>query len=371
MIYLDSAATSLVKPSSVEHAMIDTLRTCASPGRGGHKPSLRAASIVYDCREAAARLFDVADASNVVFTFNATHALNIAINSLAYPGCKVLVSGFEHNSVTRPLKAIKADIVRCGKKLFDREDTLNAFKKNIRYADLVVCTHVSNVFGYILPIYEIAQLCHENAVPLIIDASQSAGIIEVNAHKLGADFICMPGHKALFGPQGTGILICSQRSIPLIHGGSGSDSLSQSMPEYLPERLEAGTHNVCGIAGLLAGINFVHKKGTDNIFRHERRLMEIMIDELKNEKIKLYLSDREEQCPVLSIIVDGLDCEELAYKLGERDICVRSGLHCAPFAHQSAGTDKTGTLRISFSPFLSDDHIFQAAGVLKQIINNT
>jgi len=371
MIYLDSAATSLIKPSSVEHSMIKAMRTCASPGRGGHKPSLNAADVVYDCREAAARLFNVQDPSQIALTFNATHALNIAINSLAYPGCKVLVSGFEHNSVTRPLKAIKADIVRCGKKLFDPGDTLNEFKKNIRCADLVVCTHVSNVFGYILPIYEIAQLCHENKVPLIVDASQSAGLIDVDAQKLAADFICMPGHKALFGPQGTGLLICTDRAVPLMHGGSGSDSLSQHMPQYLPERLEAGTHNVCGVAGLKAGIEYVLEKGIGTIFRHESKLMKLMIKELENERGKIFASEDMEQCPVLSCIFDGIDCEEMAYELGEREICVRSGLHCAPFAHQSAGTDKTGTLRMSFSPFLSDDQILCASDILKQIINNT
>lgn len=371
MIYLDSAATSLLKPCTVEHAVIKAMRRYASPGRGGHKPSLGAASVVYDCREAAAKLFNVSDITQIIFTFNATHALNIAINTLASPGCNVLVSGFEHNSVTRPLNALKANIIRCGTNLFDREDTLNDFRAKIKSADLVVCTHVSNVFGYILPVYEIGRLCKENKVPFILDASQSAGILELDVQKLGADFICMPGHKGLMGPQGTGILICTSHSRPLLYGGSGSDSLSQSMPEYLPERLEAGTHNVCGIAGLLEGINYVLKKGTDAIFRHERKLMEIMIDKLKNEKLKMFISPELDQCPVLSCIFHDFDCEELAYLLGENDVCVRSGLHCAPFAHQSAGTDKTGTLRMSFSPFLSERQIIQASHILKQIINNT
>lgn len=371
MIYLDSAATSLLKPAAVEHAVINALRTSASPGRGGHRPSLRAAGIVYDCREAAAKLFNVSDVENVVFTFNATHALNLAINTLAYPGCKVLVSGFEHNSVTRPLRALNTVICRCGTKLFDTEDTLRQFKAHIREANLVVCTHVSNVFGYILPIYEIGKLCRENNVRFIVDASQSAGIIDLDVQKLGADFVCMPGHKGLMGPQGTGILICSAKTKPLLHGGSGSDSLSQFMPEYLPERLEAGTHNVCGIAGLLAGIKFVTDKGTENIFRHEMTMMNIMIERLRNGCAEMFTSEWDNQGPVLSCVFKGWDCEELASLLGERDICVRAGLHCAPFAHQSAGTEKTGTLRISFSPFLKNNQIIQAAEIIKQIINNT
>ena len=370
MIYLDSAATSLLKPSTVEHELIKALRSFASPGRGGHRPSLGAASIVYDCREAAAELFNVDNPERIVFTFNATHALNIAINSLAAPGSTVLVSGFEHNSVTRPLKALGADIVRCGTTLFDPADTLKHFEENIKRADLVVCTHVSNVFGYILPIYDLAELCMKNRVPLIVDASQSAGILKIDAKKLGAAFICMPGHKGLMGPQGTGILICGFDGVPLMYGGSGSDSISQNMPEYLPERLEAGTHNVCGIAGLLAGIRYVSEKGTENIFRHENGLMKTMIEELDGEKAKLYVSYSSPQAPVLSCIFPGFGCEELAHSLGQRDICVRAGLHCAPFAHQSAGTEKTGTVRISFSPFLDERQIKKASDILKQIINN-
>ena len=370
MIYLDSAATTLLKPASVEHAVIRAMRMYASPGRGGHMPSLGAASVVYDCREAAAKLFHVESPENIVFTFNATHALNIAINSLAHQGTKVLISGFEHNSVTRPLNALNADIVRCGTSVYDTKRTLDDFKANIRDSDLVVCTHVSNVFGYILPVYEIGQMCRENNVPFIVDASQSAGILELDVRKLGADFVCMPGHKGLMGPQGTGILICSSKARPLLYGGTGSDSISQQMPEYLPERLEAGTHNVCGIAGLKAGIEYVAQNGCDSIFRHEMKLMNIMIQRLKYEKVKLFYSEHKNQCPVLSCVFDGIDCEEMAYRLGQMDICVRSGLHCAPYAHESAGTLNTGTVRMSFSPFLTEDQVLSAADNIKQIINN-
>ena len=273
MIYLDNAATSLIKPVGVENAVVNAMRSMASPGRGAHAPAMRAAETVFECREAAARLFKVADAENVVFTMNATHALNIAIRSVVKPGSRVLVSGFEHNSVTRPLRMLTDDITVAGSRLFDEENTLSEFDEKLRRADAVICTHVSNAFGYILPVYEIAALCRRAGVPLIVDASQSAGVLDVDFARLGAAFVAMPGHKGLFGPQGTGILLCGADALPLMSGGSGSDSISQTMPDYLPDRLEAGTHNVCGVAGLLAGIKYVSEIGTDAILAHERALL--------------------------------------------------------------------------------------------------
>ena len=368
MIYLDSAATSMQKPVAVERAMVHALRNYASPGRGGHKPSLAAAKAVFDCREAAAELFNVEDSSCVVFTYNATHALNIAINSLLRPGGRVLVSGFEHNSVTRPLVALNAKIEVAGRKLFDRKNTLEEFAEKIPHADLVICTHVSNVFGYILPVYEIGEMCRSAGVPFIVDASQSAGILDVDAKRLHADFIAMPGHKGLMGPQGTGILLCMGEAKPFLHGGSGSDSISQTMPSFLPDRLEAGTHNVCGIAGLLEGIKYVKSKGTSAIFRHERKLLEHMIEMLDMAGLELYTGN--EQSGVLSFRSDRVNCEEFAGELGRRGICVRAGLHCAPLAHRSAGSLESGTVRLSFSPFINDSQIIRAADNIKQIINN-
>lgn len=370
MIYLDSAATSLLKPESVKHEMLYALNSCASPGRGGHKPALDAAEIVYECRETAAEMFGLEDPMGVVFTMNATHALNIAVNTYVRPGMKVLVSGFEHNSVTRPLKARQARIKRAGTKLFDKEAAILDFEEKIKDVGLVVCTHVSNVFGFILPVEEIGRMCAEKGIPYIVDASQSAGILDVNVKALDADFVCMPGHKGLMGPQGTGLLLCREKALPLMQGGSGSDSIIQDMPDYLPERLEAGTHNVCGIAGLLAGMKYVREKGLDNIFRHENALAEYMINELKHEDIELFYSDFDTQCAVLSCRSPKINCEELAWWLGERGVCVRSGLHCAPYAHESAGTLESGTMRMSFSPFISKAHVKTAADIIKQIINN-
>lgn len=368
MIYLDNAATTLPKPVSVERAVCRAMQSMASPGRGAHPPAMKAAETLFHCRSEAAELFHVPEAEQVVFTMNATHGLNTAIRSKARRGTRVLISGFEHNSVTRPLAELGAEISVAGKKLFDREDTLADFYKQIPRAELVVCTHVSNVFGYILPIEEIGEMCRKHKVPLIVDASQSAGILDLDFQRLGAAFAAMPGHKALLGPQGTGILLCGEKGLPLMQGGSGSDSIPQQMPDYLPDRLEAGTHNTTGVAGLLAGIRFVREKGTENIRRHERSLLELMLKELKNEEIELFAADESVQCGVLSLRVKNRSCEDIAASLAQRGVCVRSGLHCAPTAHRSAGTLDTGTIRFSYSPFVTETQVLSACSILREII---
>lgn len=368
MIYLDNAATTLIKPVSVERAMRNAMRTAASPGRGSHTPAMRAAETVYECREAAADLFNVPEAERIVFTMNATHALNIAIRSLAGRGTRVVVSGYEHNSVTRPLAQLGANIRVAKAPLFDTAAVIKAFAAELPGAQLAVCTHVSNAFGFILPIYEIAALCRKENVPLIVDASQSAGILDVDYAALGAAFIAMPGHKALFGPQGTGILICGREGEPLMSGGSGSDSVDQLMPEYLPDRLEAGTHNVCGIAGLLEGIRYVKEKGTKKIAEHEQGLLELFIRRSSLiPKMEIFHGAVGTQSGVVSLRSRMMDCETLSLKLNERGICVRSGLHCAPYAHRSAGTLETGTVRFSFSPFVSEPEIERTCACLKEL----
>ena len=367
MIYLDSAATSLLKPPSVERAVTDAMRRCASPGRGGHRPSMLAAETVFDCRMAAAELFGLDEPECVVFTMNATHALNIAIFSLVKPGTKVVISGFEHNSVTRALRAAGAEIRVAGRKLFDPADTVRAFAEELDWADAAVCTHVSNVFGYILPIGDIAALCSQKGKPLIVDASQSAGMIDVSQRALNASFIAMPGHKGLFGPQGTGLLLCGQEGMPLLHGGSGSESLLQEMPRYLPDRLEAGTQNACGIAGLLAGIRYVQEKGTARILQHEQRLLRRAAEDLKGSGCELFTGAEDCQCGVLSLRMPGRDCAEISQALAEHGVCVRAGLHCAPTAHESAGTLDTGTVRLSFSPFVTEGQVDAACARLLEL----
>lgn len=369
MIYLDNAATTMIKPLAVSRAVMKAMQTMASPGRGGHEPAMRAAKTVFECRMEAAGLFHVPSPEQIVFTLNATHGLNIAINSLARKGTRVLVSGYEHNSVTRPLAALGAEIHVAQAPLFDSDAMLAAFEKQLPGMQLVVCTHVSNVFGYILPIYDIARLCREQGVPLIVDASQSAGILEVDYERLGAAFIAMPGHKGLFGPQGTGILICSQPGSPLLSGGSGSDSIPQTMPDYLPDRLEAGTHNVCGIAGLREGIRYVRQSGLDSIYAHENTLLHSMVSELAGvEGLTLYTDHCRNQSGVLSLRSARLNCEEMAALLGEKGVCVRSGLHCAPYAHRTAGTLDSGTVRFSFSPFNSLEDVARSCQFIKDLL---
>lgn len=358
MIYLDNAATTLIKPVSVGREMLRAMQRCASPGRGGHRAAMRAAETVYLCRETAAALFHVPEPERVVFTMNATHALNIAIRSLASQGTRVLISGYEHNAVTRPLHQLEAEIMIAESPLFDQAECLRTFAEKIDGAELVVCTMVSNVFGFILPIGEIAALCREKRVPLIVDASQAAGVLEVDFTALGAAFIAMPGHKGLLGPQGTGLLLCGERGEPLISGGSGSDSLLQTMPDYLPDRLEAGTHNVPGIAGLDAGMAYVRERGVRAIFETEHTLLCRAVEWLSDcAGVELFAGPAGTQSGVLSLRMAGMDADEASQRLTEQGICLRSGLHCAPLAHKSAGTLDTGTLRMSFSPFVRREEV--------------
>ena len=350
MIYLDSGATTLEKPPAVAQAMARAVGEMSSPGRGNYPASQRAAQTAFACREAAAELFNVDDSTNVVFTMNATHALNIAINSLARRGGRVVISGFEHNSVTRPLAALGADVRIAGTRLFDRDVVLNDFEDKLKGASLAVCTHVSNVFGFVLPVYEIGALCRKYSVPFIVDASQSAGVLDVDIARLGAAFVAMPGHKALFGPQGTGLLLCAAEAAPLMHGGTGSDSIMQAMPDYLPDRLEAGTHNVPGICALHEGVRFVRSVGLSQIAAHEKMLAQLLIAELEAMPgVRVFHGAA--QTGVVSFLLEREDVEKTAARLSRQGFALRAGLHCAPLAHESAGTLQSGTVRAGFSVF--------------------
>ena len=372
MIYFDSAATTLEKPPFVAAAASRAITQLASPGRGGHRASLAAAELVYQMREQAARLFHVGDLENVVLTGSATHGLNIAIRSLVKEGGTVVISGYEHNAVTRPLHAIPGVTVKVAAgPLFDAGGVYAAFEREItRSVDAVICNHVSNVFGFIQPVERIARLCRERGVPLIVDASQSAGILPVDMEGWGAAFIAMPGHKGLYGPQGTGLLLCGAETAPLLYGGTGSLSARQEMPDFLPDRLEAGTQNVCGAAGLLAGLRFVSGKGIGRIHAHECELARRMMDLLERIPGVTVFRGERDQCGLFSLTVDGLDCEVVAEELAGRDVAVRSGLHCAPLAHRSAGTADTGTVRFSFSAFNRAPQVDQTAAMLRQIVKD-
>lgn len=345
MIYLDNGATSFFKPPAVRAAVLSAMEHCANPGRGGYPAAMAAAETVYRCRESAAKLFDC-QPEQVVFTANCTHGLNIAIRTLVRPGDSVVVSGFEHNAVTRPLHALGAEVIVAGRRLFDWEDTLICWEEALRQRPkAAICTHVSNVFGYILPIEQIAALCLQYGVPLIVDAAQSAGALPVSLKKWNADFIAMPGHKGLLGPQGTGLLLCGRDPAPLLFGGTGSNSREQKMPEFLPDRLEAGTLNVPGIAGLDAGLCYVNQIGISEIFRREHTQLLRCVHGLKNLGYQVFSG--EHQAATVSFLPEE-DCEVFAEKLGHWGVAVRAGLHCAPLAHQSAGTLDSGTLRVSF-----------------------
>ncbi len=345
MTYLDNGATSFHKPETVYRAVRCAIENCANPGRGGYKAAMTAAKTVLRCRERAAKLFHC-QPEQVVMTSNCTHGLNIAINTLVKPGSRVVISGFEHNAVTRPLYARGVQTVVAGRKLFDWADTLESFEKALRKGvDGAIFTHTSNVFGYILPVEEMAALCRQYGVPFAIDAAQSAGILPIDLQKLGADFIAMPGHKGLLGPQGTGLLLCGREPKPLMQGGTGSVSLQQEMPDFLPDMAESGTLNVPGIAGLSAGLAYVTGQGTHRILAREQAEAKRCADALQKRGFRVFAG--EHQCGTVSF-VPGMDCEELANLLGEGGIAVRAGLHCAPLAHESAGTLDTGTVRVSF-----------------------
>lgn len=373
MIYLDSAATALQKPPQVARAMVWATQRCASPGRGNYAAAVQAAETAFQCRTALAELLGAAGPERVIFTSSATHGLNIAIRSLVQQGDRVIISGYEHNAVTRTLASIpNVDQQVAVGRLFDPEADLSAFAQALeRPTRAVICTHVSNVFGYILPISEIAQLCRARQIPLIVDASQSAGILPVDLEGWGAEYVALPGHKGLCGPQGIGVLLCGKSSnpIPLLTGGTGSESLLQAMPDFLPDRLEAGTHNLPGIAGLLAGVRFIRQQGPERLLRGEQTL----IRQLRAQLSKV--PGLELICPedpglatgVLSFRLAGQDCEETAERLGRRGIALRAGLHCAPLAHRTAGTLETGTIRASVSPFNCPEELRALTGALRQM----
>ena len=372
MIYFDAGATTLQKPEAVRRAMYQAVHTLSSPGRGSYPATRRAEETDLRCRMAAAELFHVDDPAHVVFTSCATHGLNIAIRTLVKPGSRVVISGYEHNAVTRPLHAIpNVEIAVADGPLFDPAAILAQFRQALAQpADAVICTHVSNVFGYVLPVSDIAALCREKGVPFVLDASQSAGMLPVDMEALGASFIAMPGHKGLYGPQGTGLLLCGCEPAPLLRGGTGSQSLLQEMPAELPDRLEAGTHNMPGIAGLLEGLRFVQRQGVARIADYEGELGRYAAQRLADiPGVEVFSGP--EQTGVVSFRVSGWDCEELGEALASRGIALRAGLHCAPLAHRTAGTLETGTVRFSPSVFNRRQEVDRLTREVSGIVGQT
>lgn len=374
MIYLDNAATTLHKPRAVDEAVRRAMHAAAGYARGGYAAAMRAGETVYACREQAAALFGVRDPARVVFTMNATHALNLAIHALVQPGMRVAVSGYEHNAVMRPLLLRGIDPIVLDTPLWDSVAMVEAAGQALADgAELFILNHVSNVFGFAAPVEEIAALLDEAGVPLILDASQSAGLIDIDVRRhpcLAA--VCMPGHKALYGPQGTGILLALDDRIaarPLLAGGTGSRSEEMRQPDFLPDALESGTPNVPGIAGLAAGIAFVRSVGPANILAHERKLTREFARALEGES-RITCFAHPAQTGVLSLTVRGAAVENIAETLARQGVAVRAGLHCAPLAHRTAGTEETGTVRFSLSFYSTAHQLEHAAALVLQTVKN-
>ncbi len=375
MIYLDNAATTLKKPPEVRRAMLRAFDNYANAGRGAYGEAMTAAECIYNARERAAGLFGINDPGQVIFTSNATHSLNLAIKGTATRG-NCVVSGYEHNSVVRPLAALERQGVTYSvaeSRLFDAEGAVKAFEDKInKDTSFAVCTHESNVFGYILPIKEIDEVCFKKGIPLIIDASQSAGSVDIKMRELRATVcICAPGHKGLYGPQGTGLIICREGETlkTLMEGGTGSVSAETVQPDFMPDRHESGTQNVPGISGLSAGMDYVIRRTPEAILAHERKLIKYAVNELVrlNGTMVFAAKDNEIQGGVLSFFCEKMSADKMAYHLSEEGVAVRSGIHCSPIAHGTVGT-KNGTVRISVSDFTTENDITGFVKAVRKII---
>lgn len=376
MIYLDNAATTYPKPKSVYQGVMRAMTEYgANPGRGSHAMAIEGARVIYETRELMAQLFNLDDPMNVIFTFNATDGLNQGIKGVLKSGDHVITTTMEHNSVLRPIKelekyGVENTIIQCASDgRVSVDDIEAAVKSNTR---MVVTTHVSNLTGTIMPIEEIGQMCKRKNILYLVDGSQSAGVLEIDVKKYNIDLLAVPGHKGLLGPQGTGALLinCDAEIKQLKEGGTGSESSSMMQPNFYPDKLEAGTHNLPGIAGLNAGLKYILNKGTKSIYSHEKTLLDLFIKEMKkNAKIKIYGPDNiNYRIGVVPINIEDIDSSEVAYKLDtEYGIAVRPGLHCAPLAHKTIGTEKIGAVRFGVGPFNDKSDILAAVRALNEI----
>ena len=378
MIYLDTAATSYPKPKNVLYSVNSAFQNFgANPGRSGYKMAMDTTEMIYKARKSVADFFGMDREENVSFTLNCTYALNMVIKGFLKKGDHAVVSSLEHNAVMRPLEKLKEIGVSYTKADVypgDNDKTVDSFRKAFREnTKLVIVTHASNVWGVRLPIERIAALCHVYQIPILVDCAQSAGYLPINISEMKIDYLCAPGHKGLYGPMGTGILIANDPSKleTIIEGGTGTNSISLIQPANMPERFESGTVNVPGIIGLYSGINFVNKTGLYNIQKHGIMLTQIIYDELsrKNEII-LYAPrpEIETSVPTISFNVKGMQSEEVAQLLAKNDIAVRAGLHCAPSAHEFYNTLDIGAVRVSPSAFTSKKDIYTFLHTLIYII---
>lgn len=379
MIYLDNAATTYPKPESVYDAVSDCMRNyCANPGRAGHKLAMRAAREIYDTRENIAKLFNIDNPMNIIFTSNATDSLNLAIKGVINSGDHIITTSMEHNSVIRPIKSLEKlgvenTIVQCDKEGFlDCKDIEKAIRPNTK---LIVTTHASNICGTLVDIKTVGEIAKENNILYLVDASQTVGVYDVDVKEINIDMLAAPGHKCLLGPQGTGILYIREGlelSI-LKEGGTGSKSEDLFQPDLTPDKYESGTHNTSGIAGLNAGIKFIFDEGIEEIRNHEEELCQYMLDKLEQvPDIKIYgPKDSKKRAAVISINIGDMDSGEITFLLdSEYDIATRSGIHCAPLAHKTLGTLEQGAVRFSMGYFNNKEEIDSAIEALKEISNN-
>ncbi len=377
MYYWDNAATTWPKPQAVREAIGKGLiRYGANPGRGGHQMAYTTSEMIYKARQTAADFFGLSTPDQVVFTLNCTMSLNMVIKGILSGGGRALISDLEHNAVLRPLHALSPHCPIYDVAQVDMNDPLKTVE-NFRRAittqtKLIICNHASNVWGVIQPIREIGRLAKEHGIPFAVDAAQSAGVIPIDMEKDSIDFLCVAGHKGLYGPMGTGMLL-SSGCYPLktlLEGGTGSRSLDPNQPEDLPDRLESGTPNTAGICGLKAGMEWVSRRGTSSLYHHEMKVIRYLYRSLeKTPGIRLYTPFPQEgrYVPVLSFTVENLPSEQTAALLNEAGVAVRAGLHCAPLAHRKMGTDTTGTVRLSPSAFTG----FGEAEKMVKIIGQT
>ncbi len=365
-MYLDNAATSYPKPEIVYEAVNHAMRQVgASPGRGGYRQSLEASRILFNAREEISALFSISDSSRIIFTHNATGALNLALHGSLFAGDHVITTSMEHNSLLRPLyalqkKGIDLTIVSSGSDgVVSVEDIRSALKPNTR---MIAVAHVSNVCGAVQPVEEISKLSKSAGALFLLDAAQSAGHLPVSVDDLNIDFLAVPGHKGLLGPSGTGLLYVSPKIslMPVIQGGTGTNSTADEQPLVFPDGYEAGTHNLTGISGLQAGIAFIREVGLSVINEHEHSLLNRAELALKCiPGVVIYgPTNPLNRCSLLSFRAAGVDSALLAAELDHGfDIAVRAGLHCAPLAHQTLGTLPDGTLRISPGWFTTSEEI--------------
>lgn len=375
MIYLDNGATSFPKPLSVrQNVDISLKKFSANPGRSGHSLSLRAAKEIFECRKRLKELFNANSEEEIIFTENCTMALNTVIFGLLSEGDHVLISSMEHNSVTRPLESLKDKGVTYSTfdYSYDDNETVDNVRKLIKpETKLVICTHASNVFGFRFPIERICALCHTYGILFCVDSAQSAGVFDIDVGTNQYDFVCMSGHKSLYGPMGTGVLILNNRNLkPLLYGGTGTESVKKSQPEGLPEKFESGTQNMNGISGLKAGVDFVKNRGIKNIYNHEYKLAKRLFNGLaNNRKVITYNKsfDYGKVAPVVSFNIDGVYSEDLVAKLNKYGIMTRGGLHCSPLAHTTMNTIENGTVRVVPGAFNTINDINYLLNVIRKL----